>query len=198
MAKYQIHEITTQYNHAGSKATADIFNICNQLGFIEESLVMYSNKPGIYNKLMRQIYFMRGWKNAYQSITNNSIVVLQHPFHYPQINRDKILKKLKEKKNVKFISVVHDVQNLRTNDPDPYYKNEFQTMLNIADILIVHNKQMYDYFRKIGVDEKKLVVLNIFDYLIKDNITSKPTFSKDIVIAGNLDSNKRYLKRVLQ
>ena len=189
MKKYQIVELAGNHNHAGTKATADIANVATGLGYEVCNVTMCTTKPGKVNKLKRQIGFLKDWNKAYKTIEAGSFVLLQHPFHYPQITREKILRKLKDKKHVKFISVVHDVEELRAFRYNDYYKHEFEVMLELADIIIVHNEKMLKYFVDNGVPESKLVNLKIFDYL-QDNKNSVPRFEKAITIAGNLDITK--------
>lgn len=117
-------------------------------------------------------------------------MLLQHPFHYSQLTREKLLYKLKKEKKVKFISVVHDVEELRAFRYNDYYKREFEVMLDIADIIIVHNQVMLDWFAGCGVSKEKLVNLKLFDYLIDDPTPKKVGFERSINIAGNLDVTK--------
>lgn len=67
------------------------------------------------------------------------------------------------------------MRRFRYND---YYKHEFETMIQIADVIIVHNCKMAQYFIENGVPEKKLVTLEIFDYLQKLENRVFPEFKK--------------------
>lgn len=60
-----------------------------------------------------------------------------------------------KRKKVQFISIVHDVEELRTLGKEEYHKHEFEFMMQIADILIVHNNAMRDFFIKKGFAQKK-------------------------------------------
>ena len=188
--KYQIFDSTEELNHAGTKATMDITQICEQMHFKKLPVRKISNKYSLYDKIKRQAYYAIDWEKCYNTIEKNSIVLLQHPFHYKQLLREKILLKLKNQKKVKFISLVHDVEELRKSRYDSYYEEEFNFMLRIADVLIVHNVQMKQFFLSKGVQEEKIVVLEIFDYLQCDEKIKKPKFDRSISIAGNLDVEK--------
>lgn len=190
MDKYQIVETTEQLNHAGSKATADISEVAERMGFQKLYLRMRTTKPGYIAKALRQGGYYIDWNNCYQSIKESSIVLLQHPFHYPQFSREKILNKLKREKKVRFISVVHDVEELRAFRYNNYYKREFEVMLDIADIIVVHNKVMLQWFVDRGVPTEKLVNLKLFDYLMENPAPKSINFEKTINIAGNLDVTK--------
>ncbi len=189
MQKYQIVEIAGNHNHAGSKATADIAVVAEQLGYKKCLVRMCTEKPGKLAKLKRQIGFLKDWNKAYKMIEENSMVLLQHPFHYPQLTRDKVLRKLKTQKHVKFISVVHDVEELRAFRFNDYYRHEFEVMLELSDVIVVHNEKMKAFFLERGVKEEKLVCLGIFDYLQKKK-NKIPAFEKSITVAGNLDVTK--------
>lgn len=190
MNKYQIVEIAGNFNHAGSKATADIAQIASNIGFEEIKVRMRSQKDGTIGKIIRQIGYYIDWEECYKKVKNNSVVILQHPFHYNQITRVKTLKKLKNKKKVKYISVVHDVEELRAFRYSEYYAEEFEVMLQLSDVIIVHNDVMKRWFISKGVNEDKLISLEIFDYL-QEHVSSKEVgFEKSITIAGNLDTTK--------
>lgn len=190
MDKYQIVETTEQFNHAGTKATADISVVAEKMGFQKLYLKMRTTKSGYLAKAQRQVGYYIDWNNCYQAITEGSVVLLQHPFHYPQLTRDKLLYKLKKEKKVKFISVVHDVEELRAFRYNDYYKREFEVMLDIADVIIVHNQVMLDWFVGRGVPREKLVNLKLFDYLIDAPVSKTVAFEKSVNIAGNLDVTK--------
>lgn len=189
MKKYQIVDCGAAFDHAGTKATKDVAEIAEKMGFIRCPLRMRSVKTSKTAKIQRQIGYYVDWKRCCSEIEENSLVLLQHPFHYPQLTRMRSLRKLKEK-NVRFLCVVHDVEELRGFRYTPYYKEEFRQMLEIADVLIVHNEIMKSFFMKQGIQEKALIDLKIFDYLQKEPPRLSPQFDRRVIIAGNLDIRK--------
>ena len=190
MDKFHIADVTEQFNHAGTKATADIAQIADKLGFTRLNLCMRTTKEDYVAKLHRQIGYLIDLNRCYEKISDNAILLLQHPFHYNQLTRERILFKLKVKKHVKIISVVHDVEELRAFRYNNYYEHEFWTMIKLADALIVHNEEMIKFFLEKGVPQDKLINLEIFDYL-QDSVFEKDIiFDKSITIAGNLDTSK--------
>lgn len=191
MKKYQIVELNTEYNHAGSKAVQDVFDVAKKLGYEAEVIRTATSIDSLWGKIRRQALFFIDWFKIYFSITPNSLVLIQTPYHHKQLIRNWVLSKLKRDKKVKFISLVHDVEELRKSLYNNYYKNEFNFMLSIADSIIVHNDTMKAFFIKKGIPENKLVSLKIFDYLMDKEATSKNViFERAISIAGNLDINK--------
>lgn len=187
MKKYQIEEIAGEFNHAGSKATADVACIAESIGYKRIPIRMNTTKYSKAAKIQRQIGYFIDWEMAYRMIENNSVVLLQHPFHYRQFTREKILLKLKQSKKVKFICLIHDMEELRKSRYNEYYKREFEFMLQIADVLIAHNSVMKQCLEDCGVTEEKIVCLEIFDYLQDGDISRMPAFEKSITVAGNLD-----------
>ena len=147
MKKYQIYEMAKEFNHAGTKATKDFSEIAQKLDYELLPIVMRSTSKGFFAKVHRQIGFFIDWAKIYHTIEKNSIVLLQHPFHYPQLTRENILYKLKDKKNVKYISVIHDVEELRKFRYNTYYKNEFD---NINDI---ENENIYQNISDENLDD---------------------------------------------
>ncbi len=191
MEKYQIVEISEQFNHAGSKATLDVAKVARKLGFRAVPVRMVTTKEGIIAKAQRQVGYFAAWEGAKSLISDSSIVLLQHPFHYPQLTRQRTLRFLKEKQHVRYICFVHDVEKLRGFRYDDYYQQEFEDMLSLYDVLIVHNERMKQYFVEQGVPETKIVTLGIFDYLQKgEEEKPLPKFSHSISVAGNLDTQK--------
>lgn len=189
MKKYQIYENSKENNNAGSKATRDVNLIGEQLGYSTLLLTERSIKSGFVGKAQRQLGYTHDWLSIYRSIESDSIVLLQNPFRQRQIIRNRELRLLKEKKNVKYISLVHDVEELRNIMDADYYHDEFQFMLDHSDVFIVHNQVMKDYFIHKGIENDRIVVLEIFDYL-QTYEPHLPRFSASVVIAGNLDPVK--------
>ena len=189
--KYQIVELNLELNHAGSKATQDVYEIVRSLGYKANIIRTATTVDSFMAKIQRQIFFFIDWLKVYFSIEPNSIVFIQNPYHHKQLIRNWVLEGLKRKKNVKFISLVHDVEELRKGLYNNYYKSEFKTMLSLADVIIVHNDKMKDFFIRKGFPETKLVSLKIFDYLTDSKPSdSNVKFERSISIAGNLDIKK--------
>lgn len=63
-------------------------------------------------------------------------------------------------------------------------------MIELADVIIVHNEVMKKWFIEQGVPANKLISLEIFDYLQDGYAQKKVIFEKSITIAGNLDTTK--------
>lgn len=190
MKKYQLVESFGNYKHAGSKATNDAVEIVFKLGFEPLLLEKIEYQKSVVNKVKRQIKIYKNWKKIYSNIEDNSILFIQNPFYTKDYFRFVFLKKLKSKKNIKIISLVHDVEPIRKMFNTKYLYQEFNEMLEIADKLIIHNESMMQWFIDYGVRNDKLINLEIFDYLSQGQSDKKVEFSKRIQIAGNLDKSK--------
>ena len=190
MNRYQIVEIAGKGNDAGTKATQDVVSIASRLGFNRIPIRMTTTSSSKIAKIQRQLGYWADWNQAYKTIESNSIILLQNPFHYPQLTREHILRKLKSEKHVKYISVIHDVEELRKFRYNDYYKHEYDTMVELSDCFIVHNQKMAEFFCKRGIPDEKIIVLGIFDYLQEGSLTNSPEFARQITVAGNLDVKK--------
>ncbi|MCW6652438.1 glycosyl transferase [Aerococcaceae bacterium NML210727] len=200
MKKIQIIEVTENNNHAGTKANSDVAQIALSSGYAPLELRARTTVENLLGKVYRQIGYILDWWNIYNQVENGSIVLLQHPFHTPQLTRNRALRALKNRKNIRIISMVHDVEQLRGYRNNSYYEHEFQVMMELADVIIVHNEIMKEFFIEQGYPEANLVVLEIFDYLVESELellSKQNLWENSISIAGNLDSRKaNYLSQL--
>lgn len=188
MKKYQFVEIgPDENNHAGVKAPEDIKIIANKLLYIPLEIKWTENND-IFQKIKAQGRYKKRWKEIYNEIEPNSLVLFQYPSYIRQFSRIKFLKKLYHVKRIKFIFLIHDLNELRG------YKTKkgllsFNDIKKLAYKIIVHNDSMKNYVQKLGVSKEKIINLQIFDYLQTQKKKS-PIFDRSITIAGNLDSKK--------
>ncbi len=196
MNKFQIVESGENNNNAGTKAPSDVRIIAERREYNPVVVNLDFNNNSIFAKVQRQISYLKDYNAIYDSIESDSVVLMQHPFHHKQLSRRSVLRKLKNKKHVKFISLVHDVEELRGYRFNNYYKREFSVMLELADVIVVHNQKMLEWFASNGYPKTRMVSLDIFDY-IQDNSYKHPIFDRSITVAGNLDVQKsRYISEL--
>ncbi len=180
---------------AGFKAPSDIAAICKKLGFnrIEMPYIRhYKNK--ILDKAETVIKFTFFWIKLLMTFPKDSVLIYQHPTLGKRL-APKFLTKLCNKKDRKVVCLIHDLESLRggvaglMSVSENYESQEF-TLLGKMDYIICHNDKMKEVLVKKGIDENKLVSLQIFDYLtdcpINENKCSKDT----ICVAGNLAPGK--------
>lgn len=191
MKKYQIVFANGEKNnHAGTKAPDDVAEIADTLGFERLNIdFRYSNTSNPIKKVFLIFVAVFDFIKLYFKVEKGSVVLCQAPMGGGCV-RPFTLRQLKKKKHVYLIFLVHDVDLLRHKTPLKSFIREFMTMLSVADKMIVHNEKMKRWFvEERQVDENRLVVLEIFDYLYpyKDK---EVLFDKCVTIAGNLGKNK--------
>lgn len=96
-----------------------------------------------------------------------------------------------QKKGVKFIFVVHDIDCLRQASANDSKGCEaaFMASISMFDVLIVHNGSMRKWLCEHGEDDRKMIELGVFDYLT-DCVAPGPDESGAVCFAGNLDPRK--------
>lgn len=187
---YQLVEEYGQYKHAGSKAKNDCIKILNGIGFKKIGLMRKEeNNTSVIAKLKRQMDLFLQWRKIYHQLKPNDTLLIQHPFLYTDIGRNYFLKKFKNK-NIKLILLVHDIEIIRNLFQENHYNTEFHQMVPVTDYFIVHNESMKRWLVEYGIDAKKLIVLEIFDYLNEKDLSEKVTYDKSVIIAGNLSQEK--------
>jgi len=190
MKRYQITTCSERNNTAASKAVVDVECILrDKLGYKTITLEIDESDNSFCGKIMRQIKCFFQWIGIYFRLEKGSCLVMQHPFHHRQAMRESVIRALKKRKNVKYISIIHDVTELRAGDGISYYNKEFSFMTEVSDVFIVHNEPMKRFFIKKGIAEDKLIELGLFDYLCDEN-AKKKQYAAEVVIAGNLNPEK--------
>lgn len=182
---------------AGAKAPTDIAQICDNNHFIRLELPPYPQDSHKLKKLIWIIFHCtRGWRRFSKCIDDNSVVIYQHPFK-GNVVAEKYIPRLQKRKNVRFIALIHDLESLRggiagvIKNRSYIHEHNDNDFLKLFDIVICHNNAMKGYLVSRGFDERKLVTLELFDYLTDysrepQSFTVPPT----VVIAGNLAPGK--------
>ncbi len=192
-SKFQVWNYIGESWNAGSKAVSDIYSIFFSIGYDGIGIHPWYGKNPSYVYTWSLKRNNQDWINCYDTVTDGSFLLLQHPLEQKQGQREIVLKQLKEKKKIHIISFVHDVDELRQTSSSEFTHDEFRFMVEISDVLIVHNSTMKEFFLKKGVESNRLVVLELFDYLTDGTIRDRE-FQKTVVIAGNLSPIKsRYI-----
>ncbi|MCL3858249.1 hypothetical protein [Pediococcus pentosaceus] len=175
MTNYILDFKYRQSNSAGSKAKNDIIFFLKEAGFKSIYVPIYRNRVirGILSKVMI--------KTAFRKISNDK-VVFQYPLYHERIS-NYILNDL-EKKNVKKIVVIHDLESLRLNLKEESAIAHEVSFLNRFDEVISHNDQMTKWLKDNGL-VTEVTNLEIFDY---DNPFEGSIKNKEdkISFAGNL------------
>lgn len=182
---YQIWEYFEKSNIGGSKARTDICKVLNDCGYIIKKVHCSSIKN---DSLMNQ-QMQADWEKIFDNIEDGSIIFIQHPAPVETELPEQMLQKMKYEKKVRFIVLVHEVESLRKDYDSCYRKKEFEVMLSLGDVFIVHNDMMRKFYIDKGIEENRVISLGIFDYLnSKENV--KKVFETSVTIAANLDLSK--------
>lgn len=184
MEKYYLNLTADNKFDAGSKAVKDCYQILKENGF--KNYDINNKKEG--NKVIKKLYNIFALRKFY-NFPKNSLIVFPHPI-YTETSYINILKKIKEKKNLTYVFLIHDLETLRglfIKDREKYVLWD-NTMLEIADYIISHNDKMTEYLVNKGIKKDRIFNLEIFDYLYpKENVI---TYDKSVLLAGNLNPEK--------
>lgn len=177
--KYQITEFRMQDYNAGQKAPSDIARIAAFNGYKALQVVRGTVRNG-------KEQTAHEWIRVCEEIIDHSTVIIQYPIVDASggINR---FFDLRNKKNIKIICVVHDVEIFRRKHTNEYI-SQYNMLKDCADIWIVHNAKMKKLLVEVGFAEERIVCLDIFDYLIENSTEIRR--DEGVIIAGNLDINK--------
>lgn len=186
-------------NTAGAKAPDDIAEICGSCGYKKLAMPLFPNaKPKPIQKLWLLTVCVYHWWRAMKILPSGSTVLYQHPQYGVRV-AEKMIPLIKKRKQCKFICIIHDLETLRGGIAgvikDNRRTNEIaeDILLRHMDCLICHNEHMRDYLIERGYSPKRLVPLEIFDYLTDFDASKKAADSDSslsIAIAGNLAVGK--------
>lgn len=191
MEKYYLNLTADNKFDAGSKAVKDCYQILKENGF--KNYDINNKKEG--NKVIKKLYNIFALRKFY-NFPKNSLIVFPHPI-YTETSYINILKKIKEKKNLTYVFLIHDLETLRglfIKDREKYVLWD-NTMLEIADYIISHNDKMTEYLVSKGIKKERIFDLEIFDYLYPKENTI--TYDKSVLLAGNLNPEKsKYISQL--
>ena len=189
---YQLWEYIGDTKDAGSKAPKDIRDILCKMGFSTINVHMdrcERKDEDSSEKTWQSKRSKEEWRSFVEAINADSVLVLQHPFRAENYFREQALLEIKNK-NVKIISIVHDVEMIRGLNCTEYFVKETEFMMQIADAVVVQNDRMKSFFEKKWPEYQKLVSLQVFDYL-SDASSMKTSQLRPVVkYAGSLEYRK--------
>lgn len=183
--RIQIWEYFEKSNIGGSKARTDISKILSEHGYVIRKI----HCTGAAENGWQSRQAKDDWKKTFESLGEGAVIFMQHPAPKETVLPKQLLEQMKKEKNVRFIVLVHEVERLRREYDSDYRQNEFEVMLSIGDVFIVHNDVMRQFYIDQGVEEHHVISLGVFDYLdSQENISKK--FERSVTIAANLDLMK--------
>lgn len=194
---FYLSESPIQSNDAGNKARNDIEKILKKMNF--SKVAHFHLAPNHMGSKIKHVKYILHTSYLHELLklmkTKSKILILQYPFYFERIENFTLKNSIKKNKTILFI---HDINGLRS----PIIVNGIEKMnlksieqdkdaFNNAKVLIVHNKEMQKILREWGISTP-IVVLDVFDYLLKGDrtINTKRSLSTTIAYAGNLDKSK--------
>lgn len=191
---YYICETNVKGKTAGSKAPNDIEKICEKLGFIS---IEFPHRNANNSTLSEKIYNInaskKAWRKIIKKLKQNDVLICQYPmanvFMLPYVT------KMLKSKRVTLIVFVHDLNAIRGIDTISRFRlqcySKCEENLKIFDYVICHNEIMKKILIENGFLDSQILVLEMFDYLCKNNNKDKDCIlDKSIVFAGNLSKKK--------
>ncbi len=194
--KYIIVESIEDSNHKRTaifKARNDIEEIAKKCGYKVIDIPRINNKIAFSHRTHFAVY--RNWINHLPMMKKGDEVIIQLPLRQHTLLLPLILKKFKNM-GVRVYGLIHDFDILRLSASNecPFderirrYIEEKRT-LSLCDVIIAHNNSMKEKLKEIGYKEKRIVDLEIFDYLSTEKVKHR-NFEKSVIIAGNLQIKK--------
>ena len=191
---YYITRYTGTSKDAGTKAPKDINIICKEMGWKEIPFLQPKKKLNkIVDMINKIIINKKNWTQLDKIVSKGDYILYQHPMYFGTRFANKYIPILREK-GVKFIALIHDLESLRNltattkNDEQSYQFGDL-VLLNNFDYIIAHNNKMKEYLISKDIEGKKIISLEIFDYLC-DTALRTPRLQNTVVVAGNLDKKK--------
>jgi hypothetical protein len=190
--KYQFVVFLLNHPHkntASSKALADCEKIFEENEYKSLNVYIVRSTTQLIFTLAKFSYHIMKMINK---VEDNSTIVVQYPILGFNGYMKWLIKVLK-RKGTKFISIIHDIESLRTMQPH-LYAREIENLSNY-DVVIAHNKYMAGWLIEQGL-KVPVLPLNLFDYIVDQN---KPLMhvlpeklesdSYTIAFAGNLEKS---------
>ena len=196
--KYYLKEEFLHDNNvknAGNKARNDVEEIVKREGY--QPLVLSVDNWYEMSTLKAQLHKSKAFGQALNQLKQGDELLIQFPMLHHSFFTTHLVKKI-QRKGVKVYLIIHDLEILRNvNLASMPLKQKIRvrlqesSLLGAADGIVAHNPIMKSFLVKQGLSEKKIVSLDIFDYLIP-SFLEKEKLSKEqpIIVAGNLAQEK--------
>ena len=158
-----------------SKPRTDVVAILKKRGFILKQInYLSSYNTTLLKKVIQYINFIIIICNFYQHFhkIKECYIFIQYPFTAFFSDRIKkyIFNFLHRRKN-RIIVLFHDIEGLRYNKPNKFEK----FCIENSDVCIFHTKEMEQKIRESGINVKRSVYLEFFDYLNSIEVADNPT-----------------------
>ncbi len=188
--------------NAGGKAREDVSAILDKMGIHNLDINLWEmnrKKANIFRRVTWHLETVWRLKDTLKDVKKGDILYLQFPIFEHSILQGFFFHFFK--RNIKTVLIIHDLTMLReSRNTENILRKirlwiEEMMVLKYSSRIIVHNNKMASYLKNMKIDESKLTVLQIFDYLmpafnINDKRNRPAEKGSGVVIAGNLSKKK--------
>lgn len=186
--------------NAGNKARDDVSAILHRMGLVRvvASLPVDGSAQGALGKLREHWVRAREIERSTAHIPEGAVLVVQFPLVLHTIAFSRILRSM-QRRGIRVVLLLHDVELLRfaRAAQTGWFGRlriavEEKRALSQCDAIIVHNESMAQQLSdELDLSDKKMVPLEIFDYLCDQHPMKAATDKNDaVVVAGNLSPHK--------
>ena len=173
-----LQERAKNYYNAGFKARVDCDKILEQQGY--SLCLIHIHKFQIFQK----ISIFLDLEIIHSKLKKCDKLFLQYPYYSQTQNGLKFYKKLLTNFSGKVECLIHDISWYRM---EKKIEPELCYLLERSDRVIVHTPAMKDLLiQKCSIDENKIKILYLFDYLSETSPNPININGKTIIFAGNL------------
>ena len=191
MKKYIISVGVGDAFNAASKARRDVETVALRMGY--EPFVFEGGRAGdgsLRSAVRLAAEGFRHWRSLIRTAEPGSVVLVQYP-HFPLKSARMVramIARGRVRKGLRFIALIHDLDSLRGAFGAAAVYSDRQ-LLPAFDTIICHNAAMRAFLAAQGIPERRLVTLEIFDYLTDTPLRPRGRLD-GVAVAGNLDSEK--------
>lgn len=172
-----VEKLDSRLYGGGTKANDDMVFFLKELDFNSFKILNFHSK-------IKKFFYAKNNLKKELSKLKNCYLVFQYPIRSNFITNN-FLKYIKIY-NIKLIILVHDI-SIQKKELKYQLSNEI-SLLNFANVVIVHNKKMKNFLEKNGV-VSPMIELDIFDYNNPQDFQKFECFNRSICFAGNLEKS---------
>lgn len=184
---YQIEPYREAREDAFAKAPGDVVRILDGMGFRRLQL---DRRPA-RSRAVSWIGWI-GWVAKcvwmFGRLPRGSVVFFQLPSAMSDGRVHALFRLVKQWRRLRLVALFHDICEIQHADAAdrPLSKNT-QSVIALADRIIVHNEKMIAWLETKGVSREKMVSLGLFDYLCDVSMADKKRErTAPVIIAGRL------------
>lgn len=156
-----------------------ITQIGNELGFNELGIYAYPYESDTKSELIRR------FDGIIASVEPNDTVIFQSPSWNPIEFDLSFCYHLKDYfPNLNLVVYIQDIFPLMFEN-NRYLLPKFIELYELAEVLILPSRKMYDFLRKNGMSEKKYVIYEVFDHPLDKNILVSSDVVNSITFIGD-------------